>query len=173
MFRYSLLTLFGVISAIAVVCAALMYSTNLTAQCAVSTVLAALALSTLVAVFGHGRLRVIAGGFAIFGWIYSSVAFANVTVLLTGWERDQLLTNEALVQLHRVIFGSAETAETTPYEPDFMYSPKEQERRARVQNFFRIGHSAVALMLGLAGGWIGSLLFQHRPRADDSASAHG
>lgn len=100
MLRYSLGSLFLVLLYLSVGCAALVNSSGVWPQAAVTLTIAILVLFSLAAVFWDQRRRVFAIGFSATGWLYFLLVFSSVTNV-----RPYLLTESATNWLFTAIHG--------------------------------------------------------------------
>lgn len=98
MLRFSLASVLAVVFFVAVGSTALANVTDLWRQITVTLTVICLLLATLAAVFSQGRTRLFAGGFALTGWLYMTLAFVSAFGL-----RDDLLTDRAIQRLGRTI----------------------------------------------------------------------
>jgi hypothetical protein len=169
MFRYSLAALLGLISVVALGCAALVQATHVWRQAAITLTVAALLFAPLAALFIRGRLRAFAAGFAVIGWLYFLLMFVPALGL-----REKLLTHTAVEGLWTVFHEDQDDVQAVAFSPDGKLFVRESLGRVNsfdvrawdsttgtvfvsgqssgIAAFTDIGHALWTLLLACIGG---------------------
>ena len=144
-------------------------ATDLWRQITVTLTVVCLLLATLAAVFSRGQTRLFAGGFALTGWLYMTLAFVSAFGL-----RDDLLTDKAIQWLGEVIHGDDAVAEGSPYDEvdirNMYYLLASQgngtfaQQTTPLPNLTAIGHAQWAIIIGWLGGVVALWLRRKDPR---------
>lgn len=101
--RFSLRSLFGVVSFLAVSCGLLIYAKPLLAIATFSATLVILLIAVLSAVYNRGDRRAFCTGFALFGLVYTGLACGNwQSPDGSGHLRDHLLSTTMLTWFHSI-----------------------------------------------------------------------
>jgi hypothetical protein len=168
MFRYSLAALLGLVSVVALGCAALVQATHVGRQAAITLTVAALLLAPLAALFIRGRLRAVAAGFAVVGWLYFLLTFVPALSL-----REKLLTHAAVESLWKVIHEDQADVKAVAFSPDGKWLVSESVglvtwfdvnattgtaaitgQNSGIAAFADIGHALWTLLLACIGGMV-------------------
>jgi len=172
--QFSLRVLLVVTAYIAVVIGGFVAGSHLWADVIFSITIAFVLVATLAAIFYTGRQRIYWRGFCIIAWIYLLLAFGPWA---EGKVRNHLVTDQVLRPVHRLITPihaaryvkpgfqlqqkSENTYQTGPRSEFVVWGGTWQMTR-------RIGHSAWATLLGLAGGYL-AVIFSKRNTAHPPA----
>lgn len=161
-FRFSLLTLFGLITLFALGLASLMNASPLLASAWFTLVVIFLMASTLVATVHQGNGRVFWVGCTVAGWIYFLVTFSPLIGIHVP---PPLLTSQCLLWLDESL-GDDET----PDQRSLLYmtssgwpAPRDnwiriwdvnagRPQELREINFQQIGHGILTLLVAFVGG---------------------
>ncbi len=159
MLRFSLASLLAVVFFVAVGSAALANATDLWRQITVTLTVVCLLLATLAAVFSRGQTRLFAGGFALTGWLYMTLAFVTAFGL-----RDDLLTDSVIQWLSEVIHGDDAAVSSGQAVADFdndgdldlvfvgLGNGTFAQQTSSLSNLQAIGHALWAIIVGWLGG---------------------
>jgi hypothetical protein len=164
-FRFSIANLLGAILFVGMGFAALLESTDAGDSAVLGLTLVALLTAVLLAVHRTASRQAFWMGFALFGWAYL-VASLMPTVV------PRLPTANALTYLDSVvarrptagvyvISNLVNGVEFIPLEPATLRRPSRT-----TDNFIRIGHSLIALVLAWLGGHLSRCLFVWNRKAD-------
>ena len=113
MFHFSIRFLLALTTVICVALAAMRYPTKLSAVIAVSGMLAILTGSVIVSIVSRGRLRAFCIGFAVAGWMHTTLAFTN----WFGRGTAPALVSFYVLQQLAPLFGNQLAANMTIEEP--------------------------------------------------------
>jgi len=161
MFQFSLRALLVLGVLVAVGCAALTHPTKAWCNAIVTLMFFSLLLATVAAIFGKGRVRTSAGGFAIAAWLYFIVVFSSFFTL-----EDRLLTTQALEPLERFM---ARVSEESVNSPRLAMTPEEFVGIPGliIRHFHVIGQALWTLLVGISGSFL-AVWFSRRSGAKSS-----
>lgn len=171
-FRFSIAGLLGVVSFIAVALAALRASTAAWDGCLLGLALAVLLTATLLAVHRTHHKRAYWLGFVLFGWTYLVASFVppvesrSPTTKGLAYLESRLPSEEAVsTVLYRMLGDPADSGSPLPVVPDLtdagaadwaytwrLTGAALPGSASTHENFVRIGHSLLALVVALIGG---------------------
>jgi hypothetical protein len=184
-FRFTIANLLGLVLLLGVGFAALREATELWDSAVFSTTLGMLSVSVLLATHHADRRRAFWLGFALFGWLYLGAS------LIPPIE-SRLLTTGALAQLDSKVPGRDATVRLTgskyvTFSPDGKSLPVGRREVIQLwntatgtlvggpggttENFLRIGHSIVALILAYLGGHLSGWIFANGPQPKSSGDS--
>jgi WD domain, G-beta repeat len=191
-FRFSIASLLGVVLFISVALAALRASTDVWDGCLLGLDLAVLLTAILLVVHRTDRKRAYWLGFALFGWTYLIVSLIPPIGLRLPTTKGLTFIDSKIPGRHRAwataVLTYTNTASTNPvhsvaFSPqgDSLASSSQGIIRvwdvktgklltgpfATTENFIRIGHSLLALVLAFLGGHLSRHLYGQR-REDGS-----
>jgi hypothetical protein len=192
--RFTIATLIAVVAFAAVAIAALREASELWDSSLFSLTFAALLVATLLAVHRTGRSRAFWGGFALFGWAYliSSLIPPVEARLLTTKGLGYLESKRPGRQVTRgklyirkvrlpiedgggpapVTFRTVDVIGSQPSTVTALYKLKSgtflAAQGGTPEDFVRIGHSLIALLLAFLGGHASRLLYGRSEDCRDS-----
>jgi hypothetical protein len=164
-FQYSIASVLGLVLFLAVACAALRQADELWDSAVFSLTVVVLVTSVLLTIQRTGRRRAFWLGSALFGWMYL------IASLIPAVE-SRLLTTKGLVYLDSKIPGRVATLKlalgSSAFSPDGQRLVADQQGMVRIWNvstgrllaglsatsedFVRIGHSLMVLIVAFVGG---------------------
>lgn len=194
--QFSLLGLLGVVSSVAVGCAALAKPNEWWAMILTHATFAALFVGVLAAIYGHAARRAFWVGFAVVGWGYMAAGWANAMLSNAGSDdAQQFVTTELLEWLGERTLGTGQrfVATTTVsgrgplgWFPGSSGGPMGASGGAplsitpvpgtnpqALSRFMRIGHSLLAIIMAVAGGLLARAFYYRRERLAATAVAEG
>jgi hypothetical protein len=182
-FRFTIANLLGLVLLLAVGFAALREATELWDSAVFSTTLGLLSASVLLAIHRADRRRAFWLGFALIGWIYLGASLIPpiesrlLTTKALSMLDSQMPGRDATMKL---VFkwstsGNSNASQANAFSPDGRILPPARPGVIRLwntatgtllsgsggttENFVRIGHSIVALILAYLGGYLSRWLF--------------
>jgi hypothetical protein len=183
--RFTIGGLLGIVVFIAVAFAALRVATDLWDSGVVTAALSALMASLLMTVHRRDRKRTFWLGFALFGWSYLIVSLVppvgSRLVTTKGLAYLDSKVADRGITLARAVTASGGTTSTWSPSPVFAFSPDGKRLSSdqggslyvwdagtgkllsgpngTTENFVRIGHSLIALVMGFFGGCLSRRLY--------------
>ena len=157
--QFSLLSIMILIASVAVGCVALVRPTFLWASATWSLSVAILALAIVVALARRGRTRCFWASFALLGWGYLILTLAPGLDDLTG---EFLVTRPLLDWLgDRLGHKIADPITMPGIWPNLPYARDPSSDYVYLA-YLISGHSLIALLVGIGGGSLGSLIYNDR-----------
>lgn len=150
-FSFSLQALAGFTAFIAAACAALIYASPWVASGAFLLSVVLLTIAILGAIEANSSARAFWRGFAICGWLY---------LILTAVPPDRIggpLLTTSLLQMAAHTRPGATTTELRTYMTSslrFKAVPYQVENSSFINNFIRVGHACLTVLVAFAGGLI-------------------
>ena len=162
--QFSLLGVMGIIAFVAFACASLASPSFLWTSIVWTTAVAILAISVVAAVARHGESRCFWASFALFGWGYMALT-------LGPWFEDntgELLPTRLMLDSIGLRLGF-DVPDHTQIPGIWLNLPYAQGQPPARDLFHYVlflvsGHSLIAIMVALGGGFLGRVLYVPRDR---------
>jgi hypothetical protein len=166
--RLTLASLLGIVAVVALGLAGIRSATTIWTSAAATLCLGVLLGSVLGACLLRGKEQAFCLGFALFGIIYLLLVEWDWVGAQFGHDLTAGLTDlaEALVPSPAV----ATQASPTGFAPNVPFELL-AARQIRVGNFVQISRMLLALIFGLAGGYVGLFLVRRPPGADNERAS--
>ena len=152
--RLSLAGLMALVSLAAVGFAILAFTINLQVRPLLTLMIGVLATATMGILFRRETLRAFCLGFALIGWTYLVLTFKSPQALLSSQ------MTQPLIRLYNSLFGFPMVSSPDDVTPHIL----------RLNDFLRVAHSLVALILAFIGGAVAAGLVTATRRMRDRRS---